>query len=158
MVLPTQVTPSKKGTDAGQTTGKAREALDWASATSVVDWSTPRRASELCDHLKLFTELSPDDNTRRLLFRKVKKAFGEQAYHLATSRHQVRVLEAKIERMRPRKKKTVQTDPNTKFASIWNIQRAQEDSGDRIVSPSRLAGVELPRDNNDCIIVAVEGS
>ncbi|KXH39441.1 transposase [Colletotrichum salicis] len=130
----------------------------WASATSVVDWSTPRKASELSGHLKLFTELSPDHNTRRLLFRKVKKALSEQAFHLATSRHQVRVLEAKVERIRPRKKKSIPTDPNTKFANIWNIQRAQEDSGDRLVSPSRLAGVELPRENNDCIIVAVEGS
>ncbi|KAI3530165.1 transposase [Colletotrichum abscissum] len=60
--------------------------------------------------------------------------------------------------MAPRKKKSVPTDPNTKFANIQDIKRAQEDSGDRLVSPSRLAGVELARDKFDCIIVAVEDS
>ncbi|KAK1449609.1 transposase [Colletotrichum melonis] len=60
MVLPNPVTPTKKTADAGQVTGNTRKAVDWASAASVVDWSTPRKASELCDQLKLLTELSPD--------------------------------------------------------------------------------------------------
>ncbi|KAK0367669.1 transposase [Colletotrichum limetticola] len=89
MVLPNPVTPTKKTADAGQVTGSTRNAVDWASAASVVDWSTPRKASELCDQLKLFTELSPDHNTQRLLFRKVEKAFSEQAYHLAASQHHI---------------------------------------------------------------------
>ncbi|KXH47156.1 transposase [Colletotrichum nymphaeae SA-01] len=150
--------PLNDTTNAGQTTANTAKVVDWTSAASVVDWSTPRKASDLCGQLKLFTELSPDHNTQRLLFRKVKKAFSEKSFLLASSQQQVRVLEARVKRMAPRKKKSVQTDPNTKFANIRDIKRAQEDAGERLISPSRIAEVELPSEGSGCIVVAVEGS
>ncbi|KAK0368620.1 hypothetical protein CLIM01_14028 [Colletotrichum limetticola] len=144
MVSSSPATPLNDTTNAGQTTANTAKVVDWTSAASVVDWSTPRKASDLCGQLKLFTELSPDHNTQRLLFRKVKKAFSEKSFLLASSQQQVRVLEARVKRMAPRKKKSVQTDPNTKFANIRDIKRAQEDAGERLISPSRIAEVELP--------------
>ncbi|KAK1510587.1 transposase [Colletotrichum abscissum] len=153
-----RTTPSNDTTNAGQTTANTTKVVDWTSAASVVDWSTPRKASDLCGQLKLFTELRPDHHTQRLLFRKVKKAFSEKSFLLASSQQQVRVLEARVKRIAPRKKKSVQTDPNTKFANIRDIKTAQEDAGERLISPSRTAEVELPSEGSDCIVVAVEGS
>lgn len=54
--------------------------------------------------MKLYTELSPDHNTRKLLFKKKKKAFSNQAYRIVTSKHQVRLLEAGVNGMALRKK------------------------------------------------------
>ncbi|KAK1470099.1 transposase [Colletotrichum tamarilloi] len=125
----------------------------WTTDQTALTW----KASDLCGQLKLSTELSPDHNTQRLLFRKVKKAFSEKSYLLASSRQQVRVLEARVKRIAPRKKKSVQTDPNTKFANIRDIKRAQEDAGERLLSPSRIVEVELPSEGSGRIVVAVEG-
>ncbi|KAF6830934.1 transposase [Colletotrichum musicola] len=52
----------------------------WAKTTSAVPWSTPRKREELRESFSLFSKLEGDVSTRRLLFRKVEKAWDERAY------------------------------------------------------------------------------
>ncbi|KAK6215523.1 transposase [Colletotrichum tabaci] len=86
---------------------------------------------DLAGQLKLFTELDNDASTQRLLFMKVKKGFSEQSYKLATAQQQLELLQAQVTNNAVRKRKTVQLDPNTKFATISDVQKAQVEAGER---------------------------
>ncbi|KAF4919995.1 hypothetical protein CGCF245_v015732 [Colletotrichum fructicola] len=46
----------------------------WASVSSAVKWSTPRKVKDLGDQLHIFSQLEQNIATQRQLFRKVKKA------------------------------------------------------------------------------------
>ncbi len=54
-----------------------------------------------------------DLSTRRLLFRKVEKAFDEKDFELARLQQENEVLRAKLEATTKTKKKKVVPDPNT---------------------------------------------
>ncbi|KAK6225250.1 transposase [Colletotrichum tabaci] len=128
LLLPTTPKPSASSDQVskGQSGGKeGREAEGWASASSAVVWSTPRKMKDLAGQLKLFTELDNDASTQRLLFMKVKKGFSEQSYKLATAQQQLELLQAQITNTAVRKRRVVQLDPNTKFATILDVQKAQ---------------------------------
>ncbi|TIC95880.1 Tigger transposable element-derived protein 2 [Colletotrichum higginsianum] len=134
LLLPTTPKPSASSDQVskGQSGGKeGKEAEGWASASSAVVWSTPRKMKDLAGQLKLFTELENDAFTQRLLFRKVKKGFSEQAYELATAQHKLELLQAQVTNTAARKRRTVQIDPNTKFANIEDIQKAQIEAGEK---------------------------
>ncbi|OHW97453.1 transposase [Colletotrichum incanum] len=128
LMLPSTPGPSDQACK-GQSGSK--EAEGWASASSAVAWSTPRKMKDLAGQLKLFTELDNDASTQRLLFMKVKKGFSEQAYKLATAQHKLELLQAKVTSTAVRKRTAVQLDPNTKFANIKDIQKAQVEAGEK---------------------------
>ncbi|KZL67851.1 transposase [Colletotrichum tofieldiae] len=139
----------------GQSRGKeVREAEVWASASSAVAWSTPRRMKDLAGQLKLFTELENDAPTQRLLFRKVKKGFSEQAYQLATAQQKLELLQAQVANTAVRKRKAVQLDPNTKFANIKDIQEAQIKAGEKEDNAAESSDSDLPSEAGSCIVVA----
>ncbi|CCF39895.1 transposase [Colletotrichum higginsianum] len=134
LLLPTTPKPSASSDQVskGQSRGKeGREAEGWASASSAVVWSTPRKMKDLAGQLKLFTELDNDASTQRLLFMKVKKGFNEKAYELATAQHKLELLQAQVTNTTVRKRKAVQLDPNTKFATISDVQKAQVEAGEK---------------------------
>lgn len=74
-----------------------------------------------------FNQLDDDVPTKRLLFRKITKGFDEKDGLLAQAQLQIQALETQLEAARPRKRKKVETSPNSRFADIEAIQRAQAD-------------------------------
>ncbi|KAI1007915.1 hypothetical protein K3495_g314 [Podosphaera aphanis] len=103
-----------------------------ANETSPVLLSTPRKKDERRGQLRLSSEGKYDKNTQRLLFRKIQKSFEEKDYQIAAAQQ-------KIEAGRARKRRRVQTDPNTKVADIESIRRAQIDAGDFIKSTNETS-------------------
>ncbi|KAI3532057.1 transposase [Colletotrichum abscissum] len=127
----------------------------WDSASSAVVWSTPRKLAELSGQLHLYTQLDNDTSTQRLLFRKVKKGFTEQAWQLAAAQQQLAQLRAQVTNAAVRKRKTVQIDPNTKFANIRDIHRAQIEAGEKEVITAESSDSECPSEAGSCIVVGV---
>nr|XP_036576528.1 transposase [Colletotrichum truncatum]KAF6783285.1 transposase [Colletotrichum truncatum] len=97
---------------------------NWASATYIVAWSTPRKTVDLYVQLSLFSMLDKDQQTKRLLFRKFQKGFDEKEYQLATAEKKIAMLEAEVEAGMVRKRRKVQISPNSKFANIEAIHKA----------------------------------
>lgn len=93
---------------------------------------TSRKKDELRGQLRLSSEGKYDKNTQRLLFRKIQKSFDEKDYQIAVAQQKIEALESQVEAGRARKRRRVQTDPNSKFADIESIRRAQIDAGDFI--------------------------
>ncbi|TIC89448.1 Tripeptidyl-peptidase SED1 [Colletotrichum higginsianum] len=155
LLLPTTPKPSASSDQVskGQSGGKeGKEAEGWASASSAVVWSTPRKMKDLAGQLKLFTELENDAFTQRLLFRKVKKGFSEQAYELATAQHKLELLQAQVTNTAARKRRTVQIDPNTKFANIEDIQKAQIEAGEKEDITDESSDSDTPSEAESCIV------
>ncbi|CCF32598.1 transposase [Colletotrichum higginsianum] len=155
LLLPTTPKPSASSDQGskGQSGGKeGKEAEGWASASSAVVWSTPRKMKDLAGQLKLFTELENDAFTQRLLFRKVKKGFSEQAYELATAQHKLELLQAQVTNTAARKRRTVQIDPNTKFANIEDIQKAQIEAGEKEDITDESSDSDTPSEAESCIV------
>ncbi|TIC91612.1 Jerky like protein [Colletotrichum higginsianum] len=154
LLLPS--TPAASGSSdqvsKGQSGGK--EAEGWVSASSAVAWSTPRKMKDLAGQLKLFTELENDAFTQRLLFRKVKKGFSEQAYELANTQQKLELLQAQVTNTAVRKRRAVQLDPNTKFANIKDIQQAQLKAGEKEDDAAESSDSEYPSEAESCIVVA----
>jgi 4-hydroxybenzoate polyprenyltransferase len=151
LLLPSTPGPSDQACK-GQNKGVGAE--EWASASSAVAWSTPRKMKDLAGQLKLFTELDNDASTQRLLFRKVKKGFSEQAYQLATAQHKLELLQAQVTNAMARKRKAVQLDPNTKFATITDVKKAQIKAGEREDDAAESSGSDCPSESGSCIVVA----
>jgi hypothetical protein len=70
--------------------GKAGE--KWAANTSAILWSISKKSDELYDQFSLFSKFDNDQNTQRLLFRRVQKGFNEQAYQLAVAQRKIEAL------------------------------------------------------------------
>jgi len=64
-----------------------------------------------------------------LLFSKVQKAFDKKDVQLAAQNRQIESLEAQIDADRARKRKKVKLSPNSKFANIEAIRKAQIEAG-----------------------------
>ncbi|KAF3765656.1 hypothetical protein M406DRAFT_225201, partial [Cryphonectria parasitica EP155] len=58
-----------------------------------------------------------------------------------------------IEALRPSKRRKVDMDPNSKFAGIEDIQRAQNAANRHEDSLNEESDVELSTDEEDCIVV-----
>ncbi|KAL0937068.1 transposase [Colletotrichum truncatum] len=131
---------------------------NWASATSIVAWSTPKKTVDLYDQLSLFSKLDKDQQTQRLLFRKVQKGFDEKDYQLATAEKKIAMLEAEVEAGMVRKRRKVQMSPNSKFANIEAIHKAQIEAGEIEDSSDESSEPELPIKTGDSITVAGDES
>ncbi|KAK8093427.1 transposase [Apiospora hydei] len=112
---------------------------------------TPRNtAREFKEQVRLVNLLKEYTTTQRQLFRKVRKAFDEKE-------RQVEALQAQLEAVRPRKRKKVNLSPNSKFATIEDIQRTQLAVGEAENSLNE----ESDSDNSkagSCIVVTVRTS
>jgi hypothetical protein len=89
------------------------------------DWNTPRKARDLQQQLVKFNSQTSPSPAQRRLFRKITKGFDEKDILLANALQRVEALEAQIEAIRPQKRRKVELSPNSKFADIEAIQRAQ---------------------------------
>nr|AER39694.1 transposase [Verticillium dahliae] len=134
----------------------SRAIQQYETATSAVTWSTPRKTVDLQVQLAQFNQLDQPTNTQRLLFRKVRKGFEKKDYLIATQQRRIQVLEQQLGEARPRKKKKVRISPNSKFADIEAIHRAQIEAGDKEDNIGEISDLEIPSDPEDCIVVASE--
>jgi 4-hydroxybenzoate polyprenyltransferase len=117
------------------------------------EFATPRKKIDLRGHLNNLAIRKQDLSTRRLLFRKVKKAFDQKDSELARLRQENEALKIQLEVARPSRRKKVVTDPNSVFASIEDIHRAQIDAG-RIDDPvAEESGSESAESEVSCIVV-----
>jgi hypothetical protein len=76
-----------------------------------------------------------------------------QAFDLAISQRQIEALQAEVEARKPRKKRKVDTSPNSRFANIWDIQAAQIMADLNEDKPNRNAVSENPREAVDGEVV-----
>jgi 4-hydroxybenzoate polyprenyltransferase len=118
-----------------------------------VVWSTLKKTLELQQQFGQFNRLSTSTTTQRLLFQKVRKAFDEKDAQLATAQKKIESLEAQVEAARPRKRKKVETSPNSKFANIEAIHRAQLEVGEVVDSTDESSESELSSEEGSCIVV-----
>jgi 4-hydroxybenzoate polyprenyltransferase len=123
------------------------------SKGSLVVWATPRKARDLRDQLGRFGQSIRTTTTQRHLFQKVQKAFDEKDAQLATSQAKIVSLEAQVEAGRARKRRKVQTSPNSKFANIEAIYRAQLEVGEAGDNPIESSESDLSSEAGECIVV-----
>jgi hypothetical protein len=148
--------------NSNQTKTKALEAQStpvstslWLEESSQVLWSTPRKSKDLRDQIHTFNQLDTDQSTNRLLFRKITKAFDEKDHLLATAERRVQALERELEAMRPRKRARVRTSPNSKFANIEAIQKAQQEANGVEIEDDEAEGSDASSIEGSCIEVQI---
>ena len=91
-----------------------------------------------------------------MLFRKVIKGIDEKEYKLRKANIRIKELEEKLEHLRPKKKRKVQTSPNSKFAIIRAIKEAQITAGECQIIPIELESEGELDSIISCIEVNVE--
>jgi 4-hydroxybenzoate polyprenyltransferase len=116
-------------------------------------WKTPRKVEELTIQLAKININSEGLRTRRMLFRKIGKAYNHMEFDLAAMRRENEALKAEIENKRGNKRKKVELSPNSKFASIADIRRAQRAAGDEIDSSDESEVSDLSEMIESCIEV-----
>ncbi len=126
-----------------------------ASSMAMVTWSTPKKAQDLNDQLGLLTRLNEGSTTQRVLFRKVEKGWDNKDIDIADARKKIQNLEMKLEESRPKRRKRVYTNPNSKFVNIEAVKKAQL-SAERIeINFSGSDEAELSSGIEDGIIVGI---
>ena len=68
-------------------------------------------------------------------FRKVIKGIDEKEYELRKAIMKIKELEERLEYLRPKKKRKVQTSPNSRFVTTRAIREAQIAAGERRNAP-----------------------
>ena len=81
---------------------------------------------------KAIRGLTATDPIARLLFQKVGKSLDYQVVKLAGQEQRIRILEAEVDRLRPRKRMKVRLDPNERFGGIEQIMKAKKELGKRL--------------------------
>jgi 4-hydroxybenzoate polyprenyltransferase len=116
-------------------------------------WTTPTKSIELGQQLDQFHQGNRPTRTHRQLFQKVTKAFDTLDYNMAFLRKENEALKAQLEAIKPRKRKRVDTDPNTLFAGIEAIHRAQVAVGAVEAESDDASENGESSDTGDCIVV-----
>ncbi|RKF81401.1 hypothetical protein GcM3_036032, partial [Golovinomyces cichoracearum] len=110
-------------------------ATDESTLPSVI-YKTPKVRKDLYLQIRNLASGSHDQlPTQRLLFRKVIKGIDEKEYKLGKANMRIKELEERLELLRPKKKRKVQTSPNSKFTTIRAIKEAQITARERQVTP-----------------------
>jgi hypothetical protein len=91
-----------------------------------------------------------------LLFRKITKGFDEKDSLLAKAQLQIQALEAQLEAARPKRRRKVETSPNSRFADIKAIQRAQEEVAVAESYKEDEEESEVSDKEESCIIVQID--
>jgi hypothetical protein len=122
--------------------------------SSLIVLSTPRKSIEIKAQVTRFQSLGTSDpSTQKLLFRQIIKGFEEQEYVLADHSYRIQSLEVQLEKARPRKRMKVRTSPNSKFADISDIRRAQIAAGEAINTEEDKEEGNESDSTLDCILI-----
>lgn len=88
---------------------------------------TPANKSELKRLFQDFCTADSDVKMTRLVHRKIIKRFDTQNVALSLSKARIQQLEAQIDLLKPRKRKKVKTNPNTKFVQVIDIENTRRE-------------------------------
>lgn len=70
-----------------------------------------------------------------MLFRKIVKGIDKKDYKLKKANIKIRELKERLEQLKPKKRRKVQTSSNSKFVTTRAIFKAQIAAGDRQIIP-----------------------
>ena len=105
------------------------------SSTSI-QFFTSKAKKDMYLQIRTLATVSHDQlPTQRLLFRKIVKGIDEKDYELGKANMKIKKLEERLEQLRPRKRRKVQTSPNAKFVTTRAIFEAQIAAGNRQIVP-----------------------
>ncbi|KAK8012204.1 hypothetical protein PG989_000464, partial [Apiospora arundinis] len=124
---------------------------------SDIVWSAPRKSVEFKEQVRVANLVEENTVTQRQLFRKVRKAFDEKDVQVAVLERQVEALQAQLKAARPRKRRKVDLSPNSRFATIEDIQRTQMAVGEAEITSDEESDSEI-NEADSCIVVAVRTS
>ena len=125
-----------------------------ASMAGIFVWSTPKKSIDLQRQLRGFHQLQQTDlPTQRQLFRKIQKGFDEKDYLIMDAELRIQALETKLDLSKPRKRKRVELSPNSKFATIEDIQKTEETINEALIGESDSDTSSISTAALDCIIV-----
>ncbi|PWI64474.1 hypothetical protein PCL_09629 [Purpureocillium lilacinum] len=127
----------------------------WKATDASQIWSTPTRPQDLKVQVLGFNQLDDDVPTKRLLFRKITKRFDEKNGLLAKAQLQIQALETQFAAVKPKKRKRVETSPDSRFAEIEAVRRAQDEVKAAENKDSDGTEAELTDIGDDCIVVHV---
>jgi hypothetical protein len=123
---------SNKAAEETPATSGNVEVPEWNQDGSFILWETPRKSEDVRQQARQIMGLEQaDTTTARVLFRKVAKGLDEKDFLIAQHERRIQQLEARVQQLEPRKRRKVRTSPNSKFASIEDIYRAQVADGER---------------------------
>lgn len=128
--------------------------LGLTSGSQLQPWTTPTKTTEMRTQLVKLTQQIKPTSTQRLLFQKVSKAFDNKDFDLALLQRENEALRAQLEAIKPRKRKKVKTSPNSKFANIKSIRKAQLEAGYVEDQSVESSASENPSEAGSCIVVA----
>jgi 4-hydroxybenzoate polyprenyltransferase len=99
---------------------------------------TPQRSQEvhklLGSRVGQLQQLYRVDPVARVTFSKIARSLDNKAVQVAEYQQKIQALEAEVERLRPKKRKRVQTDLNERFATIADIIKAKKAAGKATMS------------------------
>ena len=109
---------------------------------SLVAFKTPQKSEDIREHARQITGLEmANPATARVLFRKISKGLDNKDFVIAQHERRIQQLKARVIELQPRKRWKVVTSPNSKFADIEKIYKAQVEAGDRPNIPLDSDGV-----------------
>jgi len=123
--------------------------------TSAISFKTPERRRDIKESLTLFTRLEADNSTSRLLARKIEKGFNNQLFENTIAREKIKALETQLEATKSRKRKKVETSPNSRFATTNQINRTRNKDEITRISSSSSPEPEEESDILDEIVVSI---
>ena len=94
--------------------------------------------------------------TQRLLFRKIIKGIDKKKYELKKANIKIKKLKKKLKHLRPKKKRKVQINPNSKFAIIRAIKKTQIATKKRQIKSVKSKSKKESKSTISCIEVDAE--
>jgi 4-hydroxybenzoate polyprenyltransferase len=123
---------SNKSTQLAPETLQNTVVPEWNRDGSLIEWGTPQKSVDVREQARQITRLgSLDAATARTLLRSVSKSIDQKDFVIAQHELRIKQLESRVVQLQPRKRKKVKTSPNSKFATIEDIIKAQIEAGDR---------------------------
>ena len=115
---------SNKSTEETSEASNKELVPDWNLDGSIIAWETPQKGEDIRQQAREITRLKDvDSSTYRVLFRKVAKSLNDKDFVIAKYELRIKQLEARVEELKPRKRRKVRTSPNFKFVGIRAIKR-----------------------------------
>ena len=118
---------------------------------------TPKVRKDL--YLQIHSLASKSHNqipTQHLLFKKVIKEIDKKEYELGKANIKIKELKKKLKHLRLKKKRKVQTNPNSKFATIRAIREAQIATKERQIESVKSKSEGESESTISCIEVDAE--
>ena len=121
---------SNKSTEETSEASNKELVPNWNLDGSIIAWETPQKSKDIRQQAREITRLKDiDSSTCKILFRKVAKSLDDKDFVIAKHELRIKQLEARVEELKPKKRRKVRTSPNSKFAGIKAIRRAQIEAG-----------------------------